>query len=92
MADTVTLRCIPNRDRSKWRPMCHRAQFRAQSTWVQHTLYAERGLVECWFSKLNWFRRVATRYEKDGAKLLRRHRCNSTLMEATIRGLLSSGA
>jgi transposase len=28
------------------------------------TLYKERHLVECFFQKLKWFRRVATRYDK----------------------------
>ena len=35
-------------------------------------LYAQRHLVECCFSKLKQFRRVATRFEKDRPKLSRR--------------------
>lgn len=27
-------------------------------------LYKERHLVECFFQKIKWFRRVATRYDK----------------------------
>jgi transposase len=33
-------------------------------------LYAQRHLVECWFSKLKQFRRVATRYEKTARNYL----------------------
>ena len=28
-----------------------------------HYLYKERHLVECFFQKLKWFRRIATRYD-----------------------------
>ena len=33
-------------------------------------LYKERHLVECFFQKLKWFRRVATRYDKLDASFL----------------------
>jgi transposase len=33
-------------------------------------LYKERHLVECFFQKLKWFRRVATRYDKSDASFL----------------------
>ena len=35
----------------------------------KHT-YKERHLVECFFQKLKWFRRVATRYDKSDASFL----------------------
>ena len=31
---------------------------------VDYFLYKERHLVECFFQKIKWFRRVATRYDK----------------------------
>ena len=31
---------------------------------VDYCLYKERHLVECFFQKLKWFRRIATRYDK----------------------------
>ena len=31
---------------------------------VDYHLYKERHLVECFFQKMKWFRRVATRYDK----------------------------
>ena len=31
---------------------------------VDYSLYKERHLVECFFQKIKWFRRVATRYDK----------------------------
>ena len=31
---------------------------------VDYDLYKERHLVECFFQKIKWFRRVATRYDK----------------------------
>ena len=31
---------------------------------VDYYLYKERHLVECFFQKIKWFRRVATRYDK----------------------------
>ena len=31
---------------------------------VDYCLYKERHLVECFFQKIKWFRRVATRYDK----------------------------
>lgn len=34
------------------------------------TIYKERHLVECFFQKLKWFRRVATRYDKLDASFL----------------------
>ena len=37
---------------------------RAQTYPVDEHLYAMRSLIECCFSKLKQFRRVATRYEK----------------------------
>ena len=33
-------------------------------------LYKERHLVECFFQKIKWFRRVATRYDKTDAAFL----------------------
>ena len=35
--------------------------------WV---IYKERHLVECFFQKLKWFRRIATRYDKSDASFL----------------------
>nr|WP_325229787.1 IS5 family transposase [uncultured Oscillibacter sp.] len=37
---------------------------------VDCRLYKERHLVECFFQKLKWFRRIATRYDKLDASLL----------------------
>ena len=31
---------------------------------IDRHLYKERHLIECFFQKLKWFRRIATRYEK----------------------------
>ena len=31
---------------------------------VDYYLYKERYLVECFFQKIKWFRRIATRYDK----------------------------
>ncbi|MDB5368708.1 MAG: transposase [Roseomonas sp.] len=43
-------------------------------------LYAQRHLIECCFSKLKQFRRVATRHEKTARHSLRRHnRCDHPL-------------
>ena len=37
----------------------------AKAPWaVDYYLYKERHLVECFFQKIKWFRRVATRYDK----------------------------
>ena len=37
----------------------------AKEPWpVDYCLYKERHLVECFFQKIKWFRRVATRYDK----------------------------
>ena len=37
----------------------------AKQPWaVDYYLYKERHLVECFFQKIKWFRRVATRYDK----------------------------
>ena len=37
----------------------------AKEPWeVDYFLYKEWHLVECFFQKLKWFRRVATRYDK----------------------------
>ena len=37
----------------------------AKEPWsVDYSLYKERHLVECFFQKIKWFRRVATRYDK----------------------------
>ena len=33
-------------------------------------LYKERHLVECFFQKIKWFRRIATRYDKLDASFL----------------------
>ena len=40
---------------------------------LDQELYKEHHLVECYFSKLKQFRRVATRYEKTAQKLPRHH-------------------
>lgn len=37
---------------------------------VDWWLYKERHLVECFFQKLKWFRRIATRYDKLDASFL----------------------
>ena len=37
---------------------------------VDWWLYKERHLVECFFQKLKWFRRVATRYDKRDSSFL----------------------
>jgi transposase len=37
---------------------------------LNKALYAERHLIECCFSKLKQFRRVATRYEKTARNYL----------------------
>lgn len=37
---------------------------------VDWNLYKERHLVECFFQKLKWFRRVATRYDKQDQSFL----------------------
>jgi transposase len=34
------------------------------------SLYKERHLVECFFQKLKWFRRIATRYDKSDDSFL----------------------
>ena len=33
-------------------------------------LYKERHLIECFFQKIKWFRRIATRYDKPDASFL----------------------
>ena len=43
---------------------------RAQKRPLDKHLYAQRHLVECCFSKLKQFRRVATRYEKTAGNYL----------------------
>jgi len=43
----------------------------ASQPWpVDWWLYKERHLVECFFQKIKWFRRVATRYDKLDASFL----------------------
>ena len=37
---------------------------------VDWYLYKERHLVECFFQKIKWFRRIATRYDKLDASFL----------------------
>lgn len=37
---------------------------------VDWFLYKERHLVECFFQKIKWFRRIATRYDKSDASFL----------------------
>ena len=37
---------------------------------VDWLLYKERHLVECFFQKSKWFRRIATRYYKSAASFL----------------------
>jgi transposase len=50
---------------------------------LEKHLYTQRHLVECCFSKLKQFRRVATRFEKDRPKLpRRRHSRSHHLMDA----------
>jgi transposase len=46
-------------------------QSNVKEPWVydKHT-YKERHLVECFFQKLKWFRRVATRYDKSDSSFL----------------------
>ena len=41
-----------------------------QTVLVDWWLYKERHLVECFFQKLKWFRRIATRYDKLDASFL----------------------
>ena len=37
----------------------------AKEPWpVDYYLYKERHLIECFFQKIKWFRRIATRYDK----------------------------
>ena len=37
----------------------------AKEPWeIDYCLYKERHLIECFFQKIKWFRRVATRYDK----------------------------
>ena len=45
-------------------------------------LYAQRHLVECYFSKLEQFRRVATRFEKSTEVPCHRHSRSNHLMDA----------
>ncbi|CAH0356960.1 hypothetical protein SPH9361_04608 [Sphingobium sp. CECT 9361] len=57
---------------------------RASKHPLDKQLYAQRHLVECCFSKLKQFRRVATRFEKNRPKLSsrrhsRRHRAMATI-------------
>ena len=47
-------------------------------------LYAQRHLVECCFSKLKQFRRVATRFEKNRPKLPRRRHSRGNHLVAAI--------
>ena len=37
---------------------------------VDWYLYKERHLIECFFQKIKWFRRIATRYDKLDASFL----------------------
>ena len=47
------------------------SQSNASQPWpVDWWLYKERHLVECFFQKLKWFRRIATRYDKLDASFL----------------------
>ncbi len=43
---------------------------RAQKYYLDKHLYAQRHLIECCFSKLKQFRRVATRFEKTARNYL----------------------
>ena len=45
-------------------------EFRWYRRLCDWTIYKERHLVECFFQKLKWFRRVATRYDKLDASFL----------------------
>jgi len=36
----------------------------SESWSVDWHLYKERHLIECFFQKIKWFRRIATRYDK----------------------------
>lgn len=46
-------------------------QRNASEPWpVDWWLYKERHLVECFFQKIKWFRRIATRYDKLDASFL----------------------
>ena len=56
---------------------------------VDWSLYKERHLVECFFQKIKWFRRIATRYDKldcllPGLRLPCRH-CNPVDLEHVSR-------
>ena len=43
----------------------------AKESWeVDYYLYKERHLVECFFQKIKWFRRIATRYDKPDLSFL----------------------
>ena len=43
----------------------------AKEPWaIDYCLYIEHHLVECFFQKIQWFRRVATRYDKLGMSFL----------------------
>lgn len=44
--------------------------FRAHKYPIDHHLYAQRHLIECCFSRLKQFRRVATRFEKTARNYL----------------------
>jgi transposase len=66
MTPTMSARRSPIRARSPSFPTTSRAQ---KHPLDQH-LYAQRHLVECCFSKLKQFRRVATRFEKTARNYL----------------------
>lgn len=37
---------------------------------IEWPLYKERHLIECFFQKIKWFRRIATKYDKLGSSFL----------------------
>ena len=67
MTPTTSARPSPTKARSPSSPTTRRAP--ANYPLDKH-LYAQRHLVECCFSKLKQFRRVATRFEKTARNYL----------------------
>jgi len=37
---------------------------------IDKHIYKERHLIECFFQKIKWFRRIATRYDKSDSSFL----------------------
>ena len=59
---------------------------RARKHPVDEHLYAMRSLIECCFSKLKQFRRVATRYEKTARNFLTQRSGEEDGLRANVRG------